>query len=544
LPLLSGSGRRLNWILVGRLSVLGVLSALGIGFLGAGVVGLAFGLTAAAAVVTTTLTASIAGRRSILPAGLLPYVDSLLLGVIVHYAGGVDGPFSIFFFVHALYAGNVLGTRGGFYCALLDTLVLAASGQLMLMHIGPSAGSSLLTILGSAPGPDLTYSYLGLRVLLHACLLVTAGLVSGYLTERLRSQSGRLRDALDALRTSNARSRDILESLSDGILVFDSEGEPIGVNSSAKQMLGLGADWENGVRSAQIYPILRRFRSEGSFPDVMDLVQAGRIFECRMGRYEHENSDSPGVLLVLTDVTELRNLRGQLAEREKLAVIGRLSATMAHEIRNPLASISGAAQVIRSGCEVPIQERMTDLIVGQARRASDIIEGYLELARGSRPREDDEVHLEHVVYEAAENARNSYASGVDIRTGAVPEAIVRGREQRLLQLLGNLLRNASEALEGVPGGTIDISLAPDRLRGCAKLTISDNGPGMPGDALARATEPFYSTRQYGTGLGLYVVRRVVDEHGGELHLRNRPEGGFEVTVVLPLAGHEAPGGEP
>jgi two-component system sensor histidine kinase PilS (NtrC family) len=543
LPLLTGTGRRLNWILVGRLSVLGVLASLGIVFLGVEKVGLALGLTAAAAVVTTALTASIAGRRSILPASLLPFFDSILLGVIVHYAGGVDGPFSIFFFIHALYAGNVLGVRGGFYCALLDTLILGVSGQLMIMHVGPVAGSQLLTFLTTSKSADLTYSYLGLRVFLHACLLITSGLVSGYLTEKMRSQTGRLREALDALKTSNARSREILESLSDGILVFDSDFNPIRANSAAREMLGLGADWESGIRSTQIYPVLKRTGMAGNFPDFMDIVSGSRIFECRVGRFEQDGRDIPGVILVLTDVTELRNLRSQLAEREKLAVIGRLSATMAHEIRNPLASISGAAQVIRSGCEEPVRERMSDLIVGQARRASDIIEGYLELARGSRPEADEEVHLEHVVYEAAETARNTYAAGIEVRTGPVPEAIVRGRERRLLQLLGNLLRNAAEALEEVPGGAVEISLVPDRSSGFARLAISDNGPGIPGEVLARATEPFYSTREYGTGLGLYVVRRVVDEHGGELHLRNRPEGGLEVTVLLPLAGQGDTGGD-
>ena len=542
MPLLSGSGRRLNWILVGRLSILGVLAALGIGFLGVGTVGAAYGLTALAVVATTALTASPLGRKPVLPAKLLPYIDSFLLGVIVHFAGGVDGPFSIFFFVHALYAGNVLGTRGGFYCALLDTLILAISGQLMIMHLGPSGGSALLAFLGSAPKIRLTYTYLGLRVLLHACLLITSALVSGYLTEGLRSQAGRLREAIDALRTSNARSRDILESLTDGILVFDSTGQPIGANRSAKEMLGLGEAWESQVRASPVYRLLGRMKTSGGGPEAHDLAIGEKVFECRAGRFEQGGQASPGVILILTDVTELRNLRSQLAEREKLAVIGRLSATMAHEIRNPLASISGAAQVIRSRCEAPVQERMTDLIVGQSRRASDIIEGYLELARGTRMNGEDEVHLEQVVDEAIEIARGSFASGVEIRAGSLPEAVVLGREQRLLQLLGNLLRNSVEALESVPGGLVEVSLLPDRTAGLVNLVVSDNGPGMAEEVLSKAPEPFYSTREYGTGLGLYVVRRVVDEHGGELGMKNRPEGGLEVTVTLPLAGRGLPGG--
>jgi len=408
---LPGPGRRLNWILVGRLSILGALSAIGIALLGSREVGLAYGLTAAVAIVTTILTrGGFAGRRPPLSTHALPVIDSLLLGVIVHFAGGMDGPFSIFFFIHALYAGNVLGARGGFYCALLDTLILATSGQLALMGLTAQSGGQLFEYFSHEAQTGLAYSYLGLRLFLHACLLISAGLISGFLSERLKSQSGRLLEALDALRTTNARSRDILESLPNGILVIAGSGEPLSANSAARSMLGLGEDWQGDLRKSDIYASISRLSTAGAIPQMVDFVGGQRIIACQAGTFEQGSSERPGMLFVLTDVTELRNLQSQLEEREKLAVIGRLSATMAHEIRNPLASISGAAQVIRSGCSSEAWEKMTGLIVGQARRASDIIEGYLELARGgSRQAAPEDVRLDLVVHEAVENARRGYA---------------------------------------------------------------------------------------------------------------------------------------
>jgi two-component system sensor histidine kinase PilS (NtrC family) len=525
-------------MLVGRLAIIGGLSVLGIAVMGSRAVSLAYGLVGATAVASTA--AVLASSRSTriwkrTPAGLA-VLDSLLLGVIVHFGGGLDGPLAVFFFVHALYAGYMLGARGGLYLALIDIAVLSASGILNVNGLNPAEGSKMVRYLAAAP-QELTYRYIVLRLTLHACLLITAGLVSGYLSDTLRRESGRLREALDALLESNARSRDILESLVDGVLAMGADGEPLSANSAARRMLGLGERWQDDLAASPVRRLMTHHADSGGAGGNIDLVLGDRILECRTGGFDRGPSREPGVLLVMTDVTELRHLRSRLEERDKLAVIGRLSATMAHEIRNPLASISGAAQVIRSsGQEGGHLDRMVDLIVGQTRRASDIIEGYLELARGSRNQDEAEVRLDLLVDEAVDTARRSYATGTALKVRSLSEAVVRGRESRLSQLAGNLIRNSVEAVEHTEGGTVEVEVAVDTAGGSAVLRVCDNGPGMPADMLPRATEPFLTTREYGTGLGLYVVRRVAEEHNGSVSFRNIETGGLEVTVSIPLAG--------
>lgn len=535
-----GSARRLTWLLVGRLAVLGGLSAFGIAVLGAAQINLAYGTTGTGAVLSTIVFA--AWYRARPGSGLLPVamivLDSFLLGGIVHFAGGLDGPFAAFFVLHVLYAGNLKGTRGGFYTALLDTFVLAISGFVAITSGLPTGGTELLEFLGRGVSIELTTRYVVLRVLLHACLLVSAGMVSGYFSETLGRESGRLKEALDALRTSTARSRDILQNLSDGILLIDREGTPLSVNSSARRMLGLGADWQEAVRSTEIYRLLRNRNPTEGFPDRIDVVSGDRIIECKLGEFESGSPAEPGaVLAVLTDVTELRNLRSRLEEREKLAVFGRLSATMAHEIRNPLASISGAAQVLRSAVlDRDRFDRLVDLIVVQSKRTSDIIEGYLELARGSTRDDAEDLRLDRVLSEVIDSARRGFAGAVAITARPFPEVVVTGREHRLSQMFGNVLRNACEALEGAKDPAVSVGLQVDRLSRRAVVKVTDNGPGIPADVLSRVTEPFFTTREYGTGLGLYVARRVLEEHSGSMALRNLDGGGLEVEIVLPLAG--------
>ncbi|NLP04630.1 PAS domain-containing protein [Candidatus Fermentibacteria bacterium] len=532
--------RRLTWMLVGRLVILGGLSAFGIAVLGAARINLAYGMTGAGAVVSTTAFAAWYRARPVsrlLPAAMIVF-DSLLLGAIVHFAGGLDGPFAALFILHALYAGNVAGTRGGFYVALLDTFVLAASGFTAIVSGMPAGGTELLEFLGQGVPIELSTRYVFLRVLLHACLLIPAGLASGYFSETLGRESGRLKEALDALRTSTARSRDILRNLSDGILLIDGDGTPLSLNPSARRMLGLGSDWQEAVRSTEIYRILRNRNPAEGFPDRIDVVADDRIIECKLGEFEPGSPvESGAVLAVLTDVTELRTLRSRLEEREKLAVFGRLSATMAHEIRNPLASISGAAQVLRSGAfDRSRFDSLVDLIVVQSKRTSDIIEGYLELARGSTRDDTGDLRLDLVLSEVIDSARRGFAGGATIGAGPFPEVVVTGREHRLSQMFGNVIRNACEALEGTPNPEVSVHLDVDRLSRRAVVTVADNGPGVPEGILSMVTEPFFTTKEYGTGLGLYVARRVLEEHSGSMALRNRVAGGLEVEIVLPLAG--------
>ncbi|NLH78653.1 MAG: hypothetical protein GX465_16620, partial [Acidobacteria bacterium] len=173
------------------------------------------------------------------PAWLLCGLDAFVIGVIVHFAGGIDGPFAMVFLLHALLAGYLLGVRGGAWIAMTDTLILALSGMLTLAGRGPADGSAIIARLGLDASADLSGQYIALRVFLHALLLLSAGLVSGYLTELLRRQSGRLQDALETLRANRAGSRDILENLADGILVLVSGGHPLRANSSLCRMLSL-----------------------------------------------------------------------------------------------------------------------------------------------------------------------------------------------------------------------------------------------------------------------------------------------------------------
>ena len=532
--------RRHTWLSVGRLIVFETLVVLGILFMGWDVVGRAYvavGLTVALTSATYIV------QRSRRPEGrwatwVLFLIDAVLAAVVIQMAGGFDGPFAIIFFVHTFAAGVYLGVRGGLAAAVMDTLLSAALAVVSISGLFKIAGSPLAKLLESVPH-DVSTEYAVLLILINGCFLVVTGLVSGYLSEHLSFEQGRVQIALNELGRARAMSREILESLSDGVLVIDRLGQPLSMNRAGIRLLGLGPQWRETVTDTEVYTMLREFQRSTDLAPIVEISLEDRALECRMGVFQDNTGNSAGALASLTDITETKNLKRKLQEQEKLAVVGRLSSTLAHEIRNPLASMSGAAHVLRmGGLEWDKADRMTLLISRQARRISEIIEGYLELSRSRKTLYTDAVSLESVVSEAVEVARQGFGWQTRIELHIVGSFIVMGSQSRLVQLLTNLMRNSAESLNASPEGRVDITLCQGQDEGTALIKVEDNGPGIPPEIMDRIRDPFFTTKQEGTGLGLYVARRVAEDHRGTLKIESTAGQGTVVSVFLPLAPAE------
>ncbi|RME41101.1 MAG: hypothetical protein D6788_01950 [Planctomycetota bacterium] len=221
----------------------------------------------------------------------------------------------------------------------------------------------------------------------------------------------------------------------------------------------------------------------------------------------------------------------KLTRAEHLAEIGQLAASLAHEIKNPLAGISGAIQIIREnlGPDDPHREIVTE-ILGQIDRLDATVKDLLQYARPTPP-EAKKVALgplvERVlrVLKEAPPLRNVRI----VYEGASPDAVVYADESQLEQLLMNLTLNAAQAVES--GGVVELRVVP--RNGAVELTVRDTGRGMSPDTRRRAFEPFFTTKAKGTGLGLPICRRIVEVHGGKIELDSETGRGTTVTVTLP-----------
>lgn len=244
------------------------------------------------------------------------------------------------------------------------------------------------------------------------------------------------------------------------------------------------------------------------------------------------SGDLPGgSVVVFQDLTMLRRMEEQVRRNERLAAVGVLAAGLAHEIRNPLSSMSGSIELLKS--ELPSggrDERLMDIVVRETERLDGLIDDFLGFARPAPPRKEL-VSFERLVGEAAELFRNDPAAASCKLEISVDEGVTGfGDEGQLRRALLNLLINAAQAREG-DGGSISVEArAVDR--GIA-LSVSDDGSGIPGEDIPRIFDPFYTTRERGTGLGLALVHRTVEAHDGRVEVESEVGEGTRFTIELP-----------
>jgi signal transduction histidine kinase len=229
---------------------------------------------------------------------------------------------------------------------------------------------------------------------------------------------------------------------------------------------------------------------------------------------------------------ELEHAHNEILQREKLAALGHLSAGMAHEIRNPLNSISLFAQVLRSGVGQD-QEMLsyTDKIVNEVERIDDILVKLLATSKRS-PFQLRSVHVQEIISRVvASFDEQAKAQNVEVVTewlGAPPAILADGDE--LAQVFSNLIANA--LFEMRDGGRLGIRLGHDER--CLKVTVSDTGKGIPAENLGKIFDPFFTTKEKGTGFGLSVVLRIVKTYGGSIHVESEHGCGSRFVVSLPL----------
>jgi two-component system sensor histidine kinase HydH len=254
---------------------------------------------------------------------------------------------------------------------------------------------------------------------------------------------------------------------------------------------------------------------------------------------QNDTGEVTGALCLLSDLTELATLQHQVRVKESLAALGELSAGIAHEFKNSLATISGYAQMIRAESRGEPAENAR-LILEQTRSLAHVVTEFLKFAR-PLDISSEEIALDSLLARTVAEVRDS-SPGVEISVTGDFEHI-SGDDTLLRQALLNLVRNAAEAAGGQAfRGQVRLHGAVEQVAGRAmqRISISDNGPGIPSGDLAKIFVPFYTTKTNGTGLGLAIVQKIVLQHGGSVEARNKTEGGAELIVWLP-SSHQRSG---
>ncbi len=367
-------------------------------------------------------------------------------------------------------------------------------------------------------------------------------------TERINRQ---LRQSGIDLELMKLYNENIIRSIPNGILVADPQGVITSLNPTAEKLWGLDPDASVGSKLSELPIADALAKLTDSWEKV--LCNKDRLLyeavEFAVGEARHvlcdlyitplvgHDGNVQGVLLVGDDVTEKVRTKQALIQSERLATIGRMSALVAHEIRNPLSSIGLNTELL----EEELAERQgaldgepRDILHGIAReveRLTDVTEEYLKFARLPKPRlgpENLRDILEDLLRFVQEEIKEA---GIEVRNHLADQAQpVAADEGQLRQAFLNLLRNS---LESMPSGGI-LTIESRQDDGRMLIDISDTGQGIDDAAIGRIFDPFFSTRDNGTGLGLSLTQQIVNEHGGNISCHSQPGQGTRFTVELPV----------
>jgi two-component system, NtrC family, nitrogen regulation sensor histidine kinase GlnL len=368
--------------------------------------------------------------------------------------------------------------------------------------------------------------------------------------QKLREQEKELerlhRIEKDRAAHSERLSEEVTRNMPAGLLVVNATGIISSANPAAEQTLGIRA---LGFRrysealgeSSELTRLVAECLAEGRIfrrEQVEHTTPAGerRHLGVTISPIRKGDEKINGAICLLSDLTELAALQQQVQLKENLAALGELSAGIAHEFKNALATISGYAQMIRAEELDGEASDYANRILEQTRNITHVVTEFLKYAR---PLDiaNEPVALEPLVERVVSEVANTKPE-VQLRAEGTFSS-VPGDESLLRQALLNLVRNAAEACaDAVAGGRVVLKgqLVRADGGGVQHIVILDNGPGIEREALGKLFRPFYTTKSDGTGLGLAVVQKIIVQHGGQVGARNRSEGGAAFTITLPLCG--------
>jgi two-component system sensor histidine kinase PilS (NtrC family) len=482
-------------------------------------------------------------------------IDLLLATALVHATGGAQSGFFFLYLVDVVAVTLLARRRGAALVAMSGIALMCGVSILGYLRVLPLVPGQLVLPWDVPRGVLLT------KLTLNSAALIAVGVLSSRLAALNRHADEQVSRHVAMAGDLARLHENTIRSLTSGLVTLDLGGAVTSANGFACEILGRAVGVLLGVPLAEVLPELSRILAEAG--------PGGTVRRCEVvarrpdGGARHLGiSAAPlsdrtgkhiGRVIHFQDLTELKRMELAVARAERLATIGRLSAAIAHEIRNPLASISGSIELLRAappGTE-PESRQLMDIAIREVERLNALITSLLDYARPSSEerRALDLAEEVREIVQAFEREKRAAHQAIAVETTAFePGVRVQAAPGQIRQIVWNLLHNAAEAMPD--GGKIVLSVkrslagagaaavrevsARDPVAASAVLVVADTGSGIPRADLDHIFEPFFSTKRTGTGLGLATVARIVDDHQGTIEIASEVGKGTSVTLRLPL----------
>ncbi len=451
--------------------------------------------------------------------------DIFLVSCVTYWSGGASSPFTFLYPIAIIVACLLAGRRGGTLAAILST-----------------ASYALVSWLSFDGTPGLVKTVYVFFINM-AAFNVTA-MLGITLVQRLSRTEENLNSATRLLKRMEAIQHHLADSLRSGLIVVDEWGIVTLWNKAAEEILGipqmsalgrsLKAIWPDGAEA-----LTEVYHEENPESDRIELSYRGiegqkKILGVSCFNLQDEKYVRIGKGLIFQDITDVKKHAEYLQRIDRLAALGEMAAGLAHEIRNPLASMLGASQFLREGGLVLSEgQKLLEIMIREGNRLNELTETFLQYARPAQGGAKEifiKEELEAVV-DLLRQRRD--VSEADILL-EVPESLtLRVDPGQFRQVAFNLLLNSMQAF-GKEGGRVEIT--GKEKEGKTILSFMDNGPGISEEICHKIFNPFFTTRADGTGLGLSIVHQLVQTWGGEIHVTSDPGKGTTFTIKVPVRG--------
>ena len=536
------AGSKLGWLIAGRMATAIVLSVVGTLWTSAGEASRSIDKSLGLITIVACLTIFYAlifrlSKKLLYQARFQLAVDVLLVTWLVWNSNVIQSPYIALYILIIALSSLFLAPRE----AIVTSVGCAVAFTSCALQITGLAGEGEPSRLvgGSL---SQTIQWVGL----FDVAFFVVGLLSARLAERQSRSDVRLMAATQSLANLRALHERIVASIRSGLVTTDLEGRIFTFNAAAEEITGYREETIRGQDASILFGEMKDHIS-----DTLRALEAGE----RSPRYEtncltsegmrlrlgyslsplsSEAGETTGMVISFQDLTHVRSLEETSRRQDRLAAIGRMAASIAHEIRNPLAAMRGSIQMLRSEMNSdPSQTELMEIILRESDRLNRIITDFLSYARprSLAPARVDVGDLLHQTFALMRHSPEIGANQTIVEELPSDPLFAEADEGQLKQVFWNLARNALQAMPD--GGTLSATLEPNsdnRLR----IAFTDTGRGMSPDQVEHLFEPFSSTTG-GTGLGLSIVYQIIRDHGGTINVRSRVGQGTTITVELPVA---------
>jgi len=449
-------------------------------------------------------------------------------------------------------ASIILYRKGGLAIASSSSILY---GSLLVLHY-----YNIVEPIGSRGEYAAEYlnPHLFYLVLMNIAGFYLVAYLSSYLSEQARKSRAELKATQKDFYKLEVLNESIINSITSGLIALDSHDRIILFNPAAEDIFGCKADQVSGRHVRKAIPFVNNYlftnqlssretiKKLPPFVDTPYIRPDGRKIHLRLfsSALRSPKGDLRGNILIFQDMTEIEEIEEEMKKVEGLAMIGELAAGIAHEIRNPMASISGSIQMLKSSLEKDdVNSRLMDIISREIKRLNHMINDFLLFARPKKSA-SLKFDLNLLILETLELFRNSqhWTERMRVVTNFHCPIELESDPDQVKQVLLNLFLNACEAMNDEGLLSVETDLASDNSnvdQKTAKVVIRDTGEGFDKKTLSQIFTPFFTTKEGGSGLGLAIVKRIVTELQGDVSGSNYPAGGAEITLLLPMTSPDS-----